>query len=121
RECVKFMETYFPSIHSLIVRSKLISHRELAIKLQKLESHIFIDIIVPRLINELDENDFISTIHDSIVTNQSAVEKVVLIIKEEFLKIGLSPTIKINEIKKLKHKPEDSPRKVPPAQTLIVE
>lgn len=118
---VKFMEEFFPKVHSLIFKLKQNNNKELPRKLQKLESKYFIDRIVPRLMVELNEKDFVGTIHDSIITNQSAVEKVSAIIKDEFLKDGLTPTLKVKEIKKIKHAERDCPRLSPPPQTLSIE
>jgi hypothetical protein len=102
RHCRKnyssFMSAYFPNVHKCVTELKVENYKHLAISLQSTESRFMIDRIVPRLMNELTKADFIATIHDSIVTNESASTKVASIMLDEFAKDGLKPSIKIEGI-----------------------
>jgi hypothetical protein len=98
---IDLMSSEFPTVHKFVTEAKLANHKDLAIGLQKAESELFIDRIVPRLIASLGEKDFVATIHDSIITNKSAVAKVESVIMDEFAKVGLKPTLKMQIIKKI--------------------
>ena len=92
----KIFKSIFPFILSTIEKMKENKHNEFAIKLQKIESEICIDIIC----QELDNEDIkYWTIHDAYLVDEKQIDKVTNIIKEQFkLKWGVSPELKIEKI-----------------------
>jgi len=91
-------KTIFPTVYSVIEYEKKQKHNELAIKMQKLESEICIDIICQELDKE-GINYF--TIHDAWVVDKFDEIKVKDIIEREFIKkYNSKPNIKIEKITK---------------------
>ena len=94
----------FPEVHRIfsIVRGdergdKFKSYKRFAILLQKIESHIILNIILKR-INTDQPNIIAVTIHDSIMTSiyTDHVQIVYRIMEEELFKfVGYKPTLKI--------------------------
>ena len=84
----------FPSVAEKLLAVKKKDYRRLAWMMQRTESKLMISRICRRLMEE-HYGTFIATIHDSILTTEEDVSKVKGIISEEFERIGLSPTIRI--------------------------
>jgi hypothetical protein len=88
-----FKET-FPNVYEVFKRVKQVKSENLPKLLQQMESYIFTKRIGLRLAREHPNIPF-WTIHDSIVTTVSNVDKVEKIVEEELLDcIGLPPTLK---------------------------
>jgi hypothetical protein len=87
-----------PNIMNFIENEKKIKHNDFAIKLQKIESKICIDIICEKLDSEGIEY---YTIHDAWLLDKSCVDKVIDMIHREFFKnLYRRPELKIEKIKK---------------------
>jgi hypothetical protein len=92
----KIFKSIFPTILKFIEKQKENKHNEFAIKLQKLESEICIDIICQKL-NE--KNIKYYTIHDAWLVNEEYIEETEKIINEEFIKkYNNKPKLKIEKI-----------------------
>jgi hypothetical protein len=81
----------FPNVFKVICHLKKNSHRDFALDMQRAEANLIINKVGSRL---AEENIFFSTIHDCILSKPKDKLRVEEIIKEEFYKIGLTPTIK---------------------------
>ena len=86
----------FPTVASKLLSVKAKDYRRLAWMMQRTESKLMISQICRRLMEEY-HGIFITTIHDSILTTQENVNTVKKIMLEEFVKIGISPTIRIEQ------------------------
>ncbi len=84
----------FPTVYKAINDLKRKDYRQLAYLLQAHESKIMIDIICRQILDELP-GTFIATIHDSIMTTPDKVDEVRAIMKREFQRFGLDPTIRV--------------------------
>jgi hypothetical protein len=84
----------FPTIGAEIRRIKRKDYRRLAWIMQRKESKLIITKICGRIMKEHPDM-FIGTIHDSVLTTPESVPIIRKIMLEEFEKIGLSPTIRI--------------------------
>ncbi len=89
RERFKFL---FPNISEIISYYKRNDYKNLANKLQQIESEIMIGRIVAKL---AEKKIFVLSIHDSILTSANNAEPVRDIIMQEFKKYNLQPTLKI--------------------------
>ncbi len=91
-------KSIFPSVLEVIENEKKVKHNQLAIKMQKLESEICIDIIC----QELDKQGInYFTIHDAWIVDIMDELKVKNIIETEFIKkYNSKPTIKTEKITK---------------------
>lgn len=87
-----FKET-FPNVWKVIKHYKRNSYKNLSRLMQKMESNIMIKKVCGKLMKDHPDIPCI-TIHDSIMTTPENVLTVRTLIKEEFAKIGLKPTIK---------------------------
>jgi hypothetical protein len=87
-----YIETY-PNVWKLIVKQKAGNYRKLAWAMQREESRLMIDTVCYRFATEFADVPII-TVHDSILTTAEHVELVCRVIREEFAKAGISPTIK---------------------------
>ncbi len=92
----RIFKSIFPFILSIIEKQKENKHNEFAIKLQKLESEICIDIIC----KELDEQKIkYYTIHDAWLINVNDIKQTKKIIIEKFIeKYNNKPELKIEKI-----------------------
>jgi hypothetical protein len=89
-------KTIFPTIMCFIENEKKDKHNEFAIKLQKMESEICIDIICEEL-NKLGIKYY--TIHDSWIIDKSNIKEVEKIVYKMFYKHFIrKPELKIEEI-----------------------
>jgi hypothetical protein len=84
----------FPTVFKAITDLKRKDHRQLAYLLQAYESKIMIDVICRRILDQLP-GTFIATIHDSIMTTPDRSDEVRAIMKREFQRFGLNPTIRV--------------------------
>ena len=89
-------KSIFPSVLEVIENEKKVKHNQLAIKMQKLESEICIDVIC----QELDKQGInYFTIHDAWIVDIMDELKVKNIIETEFIKkYNSKPTIKTEKI-----------------------
>lgn len=85
----------FPTVAKAIADIKKDDYRSLAWMMQRAESKLIITQICGRLMKEHPDY-FISTIHDSILTTEEHVDEIKLIMEQEFKKLGLCPSIRIN-------------------------
>jgi hypothetical protein len=97
RDFEEVMAYHFPTIHDHVWREKKTDYKSFSIGLQRAESEFFIDRILPRLIQESPSGSFSTTLHDSVITNESNKQLVERIILEEFAKEELYPKVKIEE------------------------
>lgn len=84
----------FPTIGERIKSLKKRSHKRLSRLMQRQEAKLMISKICRRIMVE-NRDAFISTIHDSILTTPENVSTIKEVMSDEFAKIGLSPTIRI--------------------------
>jgi hypothetical protein len=87
-------EQLFPSVARILDEVKKDDYRSLAWMMQRAESNLIITQICGRLMDE-HKDCFISTIHDSILTTEDHVDKIKLIMKQEFKKLGILPSIRV--------------------------
>lgn len=84
----------FPTIGEKIKQIKEKDHKKLAQIMQRKEAKLMISGICRRVMEE-SADAFIATIHDSILTTPENVPTIKKAMSDEFAKIGLSPTIRI--------------------------
>lgn len=84
----------FPSVYALVRSMKAEAHADLAKSLQRAESAIMIGGVASRCMREIP-HAFISTIHDSVLTTLRYADAIRTILSDEFLKVGLIPTIQV--------------------------
>lgn len=84
----------FPTIGQEIKKVKRKNYKRLAWLMQRKESKLIITKICGRIMREYPDM-FMGTIHDSILTTLEHVPAIKKVMSEEFAKIGLSPTIRI--------------------------
>ena len=82
----------YPNVYAVIRAKKRDDYRALAWELQRTESAVMIGRVARRCMNELP-GVFVATIHDSIITVPEAGETIGAIIKREFERAGISPTV----------------------------
>jgi hypothetical protein len=82
----------FPEVSEIIDYYKRINYRDLAIDLQRVEAEIMINSVVSRL---AERKIFILTVHDSILTIPENIGIVQHVIRDEFSKFNLNPSLKI--------------------------
>lgn len=87
-------EKQFPHVMAFIRRVKRSNYARLAWIMQREESRLMIDTICGRLMKEHPDMPVL-TIHDSIMTTPGHEEAVRQTICEEFIRLGLMPTIRI--------------------------
>jgi len=93
---IKVFRQDFPSISEYITRRRKKDHRTLAKILQKTESKFVIEGFVSEFINQFgDSNEFIATIHDSVVVKASFLEMTKGLMENFFLSKGINPNLKI--------------------------
>lgn len=95
----EFFSLYFPNINNWINQQKEKDYKSFAVMLQRIESNIILDIILPRLAN----NSITPyTIHDSFVCSENDVENIVDVIIDVCTEsFGFSPNLHIDCITKL--------------------
>ena len=82
----------FPNVAAVIQELKRKDYRFLPCLMQNLESHFIINMVCGRLMTELPQAP-VFTIHDSILTTRRYVDRVEATLREEFTRLGLSPTL----------------------------
>ena len=83
----------FPSITQTLLGLKKVDYRHASRLMQNVEACIFMDRIV-RQIRRQQPTLFFTPIHDSILTIPSGTDRVQQVIKNEFAKLGIYPTVK---------------------------
>jgi len=101
---VRLFAEIFPSVYKLFSEIKKNKHNRLAILLQRIESYVMLDCVVPKILNEFPGLEFI-TKHDSLlpagIMVTGEVDKIHVLIKNEIEKIiGFFPKIEIKDKKK---------------------
>lgn len=84
----------FPNVYALIREKKADDYTALAKELQRTESSIVIGGVATRCMAELPYA-FIATIHDSVLTTARYAELIRGFMMDEFAKVGLAPTIRV--------------------------
>lgn len=84
----------FPTVVKVVEAIKEKDHANMARLLQAFESSFMINGVCRRIMEERPDA-FVLTIHDSILTTPEYVEAVQEIIRQEFRRLGLNPTLKI--------------------------
>ena len=103
----KAFEVKYPCIGKIMRKFKKTKHSELAVILQKIESHIFIDQISLELIGN---NIVPITIHDSIIIKESQqVESQIIMNNVLARNLGFTPIIQVENLNDLKFKPKHTP------------
>lgn len=90
----KWFWDLFPSIAKVLANIKKEDYRKMAWMMQRAESDLIINKICRRIMEE-HPTCFITTIHDSILTTEENAGLVEIIMKQEFDKLGLLPSIRI--------------------------
>ena len=83
----------FPTVFAFIQKAKDKNYRRFARRMQRIESKLMIGGVCKRLMTDHPDIPVI-TIHDSILTTAEHVETVERLIREEFQRYGLTPTLK---------------------------
>lgn len=92
----RLFQSHFPSVYNVIFELKANDYRRLAHVLQRTESSLIVNRIARRCMNELP-GVCVVTIHDSVLTTPDGVESVRRIMTEEFRRVGLDPTIRVED------------------------
>lgn len=94
---VKVFKQDFPNIAAYITKLRKRDHRTLAKILQRTESKFVIESVVAKFIQYFGEaNEFIATIHDSIVVKTHMLDAAKEIMGNCFLKEGINPKLKMD-------------------------
>lgn len=93
-ECSILFKGLFPNVYNIIKKIKQEDHTSLAKLLQRTESEFVINKVIKRCMNEFPEIP-VFTIHDSIMTISKYAEMLQSIMLEEFNKIGIIPTLRV--------------------------
>jgi hypothetical protein len=91
-----FFASWFPTIMDFINKTNSKSNSVLAVKMQTLESHAVLDVIMPEL-----EKIYIKpfTIHDSFLCKESQVDLIVSIVNQKMEDLfGCSPALKVENV-----------------------
>jgi hypothetical protein len=92
----RLFQAHFPSVYDVIFDLKANDYRRLAHVLQRTESSLIINRIARRCMAELP-GVCVVTIHDSVLTTPDGVEPVRRIMAQEFRRVGLDPTIRVED------------------------
>ena len=91
-----FFATWFPTIMAFINKTNSIKNNVLAVKMQTLESHAVLDVIMPEM-EKLGIKPF--TIHDSFMCKQSQVNTIVSVVTQKMEEMfGVCPSLKVEEV-----------------------
>jgi hypothetical protein len=85
----------FPSVAEKLLDIKKEDYRKLAWMMQRVESDLIVNKICRKIMEEYGYDVFIATIHDSILTTEEHVNKIKTVMIDEFGKVGLSPSIRV--------------------------
>jgi hypothetical protein len=89
-----YFSTNYPNVAGYMWHAKQKNYRKLACDMQRAESTLMIDQVGARLATEHPKIPVL-TIHDSYLTTAPHVDTVRGIILDEFLKLGITPTLKV--------------------------
>lgn len=99
---IKVFKQDFPSISAYINKLRMKDYKTLASVLQRTESKFVIEGIVAEFIKYYGEsNEFISTIHDSVVVKSNMLDYTKSIMEAFFASKGISPNLKIENFNAL--------------------
>jgi hypothetical protein len=98
-DAARVFDRLFPNVHAVIRAMKAENYTALAHELQRAESGLMIGRVAVRCMNELSWA-FIGTIHDSILTTADQADAIVSIMREEFGRHGLRPTIREEDLRR---------------------
>ena len=93
-ETFKAFARLFPSVANFIRHAKAKNYKDLPQLLQRRESEFIIGTVCRRIRQERPET-FLLTIHDSILTEYDTTDYVAMIIRDEFDKLGLRPSLSV--------------------------
>lgn len=92
----RLFQAHFPSVYDVVFKLKANDYRRLAHVLQRTESSLIINRVARRCMTELP-GVCVVTIHDSVLTTPEGVEPVRRVMTEEFRRVGLDPTIRVED------------------------
>ena len=91
----KTFATLYPTVAAFVVAQKKHSHKELSVKLQRIESEIVLDRVIQGLAMEYNPADYFAlTIHDSITTTRSNEADMRERMLAAFKPYGVTPKLK---------------------------
>lgn len=94
----EFFREHFPGVVNYIIETKRDNYKNLVQRLQRAESHFVIEKVVGRFIEKFWEcQEFISTIHDSIVVKVEMLDEAHRLMKECFQEEGVNPILTIKK------------------------
>lgn len=93
----KLFQAHFPSVYDVVFDLKARDYRRLAHILQRTESSLVINRVARRCMNEVPDVCVV-TIHDSVLTTPDGVGPVRQIVAEEFGRVGLAPTVRLDDL-----------------------
>lgn len=93
----KLFQAHFPSVYDVVFELKASDYRRLAHVLQRTESSLVINRVARRCMSELP-GVCVVTIHDSVLTTPDGAGPVRRIMAEEFGKVGLDPTVRLDDL-----------------------
>jgi hypothetical protein len=96
-DAAKLFGQLFPNVYALVREQKERDYKALAKNLQRAESDLVVGGVAVRCMHELPRT-FISTIHDSILTTLDQADLVLAIMQQEFGRVGLRPTIRVEPL-----------------------
>lgn len=103
-DLTKAFQTAFPNVHAVIRHMKSgkgpDDFKRLNYRMQKVESGLMIGRIARRCKDELPQA-FVATIHDSILTTPDRAEPIMGIMRQEFKRVGLRPSISSEDLARL--------------------
>ncbi len=92
----RLFQAHFPSVYNVIFDLKANDYRRLAHVLQRTESSLMINRVARRCMAELP-GVCVATIHDSVLTTPDGVGPVRRMMTQEFRRVGLDPTIRVDD------------------------
>jgi hypothetical protein len=92
---LKVMNGEFRHVMQVVRAAKQVDYRRLPRLMQRLESSIIINGVAQRVMVELPQAPLF-TIHDSILTTEEFCLPIVAIMRQQFARIGVSPTVHVD-------------------------
>ena len=97
KEAIAFREE-FSTVYQIIQQAKREIHNNLAIEMQKIEAQVILEGVLNTLMNKF-QNDFFSSIHDSILCLEEHVGEVKNLLINHFRnEVGYSPLVRIEKL-----------------------
>lgn len=94
----EYFKEHFPGIVNYIIETKRGNYKNLVQRLQRAESHFVIEKVVGRFIEKFRERqEFISTIHDSIVVKVEMLDEAHRLMTECFKEEGVNPILTLKQ------------------------